>query len=328
MLRSRRVGLSERALIERIAALATVRAGVAVGIGDDAAVLDDDPATVVSQDMLVEGVHFRRRVGDAAELRDLGHRALAVNLSDLAAMGAVPVAALVGVGVPPEGLGAEEVDALYGGMEALAARTGTTVAGGDVTGAPALVLAVTAIGRMPPGAAPVLRRGARPGHLLVVTGPLGASAAGLLILDDPPLGAGVPEAGALRAAHLRPEPRLETGRALAALGAAAMLDCSDGLVLDATRIGEASGVGVVVDLDRVPVAPGVARVAAAAGLEADLLAATGGEDYELVAALPPGVPLPPGVVVVGVFAPGAGARVLRAGAEVAVARPGWEHGAQ
>jgi thiamine-monophosphate kinase len=328
VLRSPGVGLTERALIERIAALTSVRAGVAVGVGDDAAVLDDDPATVATQDLLVEGVHFRRRRGDAAELRDLGHRALAVNLSDLAAMGAVPLVALVGLGTPGGAMGAGEVDALYGGMEALAARTGTTIAGGDVTAAPALVLAVTAIGRMPPGAAPVLRRGARPGDRLVVTGPLGAAAAGLLLLEDPLLATGVPEAEALRAAQLRPEPRLEAGRALARLGATAMLDCSDGLALDAARIAEASGLAVTVDLDRVPLAPGVARVAAAAGREADLLAGTGGEDYELLAAVPPDVALPSGLVAVGAFAPGDGLRVLRGGAEVAIGHPGWEHGAQ
>ena len=118
-------------------------------------------------------------------------------------------------------------------MEDLAARTGTTVAGGDVTGAPAARAGRDGHRADADRGGAVLRAGARPGDLLVVTGPLGASAAGLLILDDPLLGTGVPEAAALRAAHLRPEPRLETGRALAALGATAMLDCSDGLVLDA-----------------------------------------------------------------------------------------------
>ena len=330
------MGLSERALIERIAALTAVRAGIVVGIGDDAAVFDDDPATVATLDLLVEGVHFRLRRRDAGELRDVGHKALAVNLSDLAAMGAAPVAALVGLGAPPASLGAEEVDAIYGGMEALAARAGATLAGGDVTRAPQLVLSVAAIGRMPEGARPVLRSGARAGDVLAVTGPLGAAAAGLLLLEDPLLATGVPEADALRAAQARPEPRLEAGRALSAQGATAMIDCSDGLVIDAARLAEASGLAVTIDLDRVPVAPGVARVAAAAGREADVLAATGGEDYEIVAALPPDATWPFGrrthgqsaldeLTAVGSLTEGSGVRVIRGGREVSLPRQGWEH---
>jgi len=267
---------------------------------------------------------------------DLGHKALAVNLSDLAAMGAAPVAALVGLGGPPRALGVEEVEALYSGIEALAARAGVTVAGGDVTDAPALVLSVAAIGRMPEGARPVLRDGARPGDLLVVSGPLGAAAAGLLLLEDPLLATGVPEAEALRSAHLRPEPRLAAGRALAELGATAMIDCSDGLALDAARLAEASGLAVTIDLARIPVAPGVARVAAAAAREPDVLAATGGEDYELVAALPAEVDWPfgrrghgqlaiQGLAVVGAFTEGTGVRIVRDGREVPLAKLGWEH---
>jgi len=303
-----------------------------VGIGDDAAVLDGDPAVVATQDLLVEGVHFRRAT---TGLADLGHKALAVNLSDLAAMGAEPVAALVGLGLPPDGgPGAEEIDELYAGMEALAERTGVSVAGGDVSAAPVMVLSVCALGRMPAGVAPVLRSGARDGDLLCVTGALGAAAAGLLVLEDPGLRVPPDEAEALVAAHRRPEPRLAAGRALAAHGAHAMLDCSDGLALDALRMARASGLAAVIDLERVPLAAGLAAVAAASGREADLLAATGGEDYELIAAVAPAdldalrAALDVALTPVGRFSAGPPAlRLLRAGEEVAAPRLGWEHGA-
>jgi len=321
--------MAESAVIERIAARVRVRPGVVLGIGDDAAALDDDPATVITTDLLVDGVHFRRATAGG---RDLGHKALAVNLSDLAAMGARPVAAVVGLGVPADQL-ADELDRLYEGMEELAARYGLTVAGGDVSSAPALTIAVTAIGRMPAGVAPVRRSGGRSGDLLCVTGALGAAAAGLLLLEDPELAPDLAEAPALIAAHRRPEPRLAAGAALAAGGAGALMDLSDGLALDASRLARASGLAAIIDLAALPLAPGVAQAARAAGQEADVLAATGGEDYELLAAVAPedldrlaaaaGLPLTP----VGRLAPGAGLRAERAGAEVMLERLGWEHGA-
>ncbi|MDX6556854.1 MAG: thiamine-monophosphate kinase [Miltoncostaeaceae bacterium] len=319
----------ESAVIELIAARVRVRPGVALGIGDDAAALDDDPATIVTIDLLVDGVHFRRATTDG---RDLGHKALAVNLSDLAAMGARPVAAVVGLGLPAD-LEAEELEAIYAGMEELAERHGLTVAGGDVTSAPALTIAVTALGRMPEGTAPARRSGGRPGDLLCVTGALGAGAAGLLVLDDPEIARDLPEAGDLAAAHRRPEPRLAAGAALAAGGVHALMDLSDGLALDAGRLARASGVAAVIDLDALPLAPGVAEVARRAGQEPDVLAATGGDDYELLAAIAPedldrlrdaaGLPLTP----VGRLEAGVGLRAERAGVRVPLARLGWEHGA-
>jgi thiamine-monophosphate kinase len=325
---------SEIALLDRIAARVATRAGVAVGIGDDAAVLEGDGSWLVTQDLLVEGVHFRR---ETTSWRDLGHKALAVNLSDVAAMGGVPVAAVVGLALPwrTRPVPDRALEDLYDGMEALAGRHGVTIAGGDVSEGAVLVLAVTAIGRMEPGRAPVLRSGARPGDVLCVTGALGAAAAGLLTLEDPIVATGLApeEAEALVLAQRRPEPRVAAGRVLAGV-AHAMLDCSDGLALDALRLARASGVAVELDLERVPLAPGVARVAEAAGREPDLLAATGGEDYELIAALAPGrveavaaaldVPLTPvGRVTAGEPA----IRLLRRGRSVAAPRLGWEHGA-
>lgn len=324
-----RGGVSERAVVETIrSAVSASGVPIALGIGDDAAVLEHSGPLVACHDLLVDGVHFRRAWASAA---DVGHKALAVNLSDLAAMGATPTAALVGLTLPPD-VGLEEVAALYGAMAALAGGHGVAIAGGDTTTGPVLSLGVTALGRMEPGVAPMTRAGGRPGDLLCLTGPLGASAAGLALLEDPGLGAGA-EPGPmddLRRAHLRPVPRIAAGRALAAGGAHAAIDISDGLLLDAGRLADASGCGLLLDLGAVPLAPGVAGVAEALGRPADLFAATGGEDYELLLALAPedlgrlraltDRPLTP----VGGLTAAPGTHVTRDGAPVAVERPGWE----
>jgi len=178
-----------------------------------------------------------------------------------------------------------EIDGLYAGLEEMAARHGVTIAGGDVTAAPVLVLAVTAIGRAQDEVPPVRRSGARDGDALCVTGPLGAAAAGLLLLEDPALLPDLPQRAALVAAHRMPVPRVDEGLALARAGATAMMDLSDGLALDARRLAVASGLRARVRLDSLPLARGVREVAAATGTPAALLAATGGEDYELLAAL-------------------------------------------
>lgn len=323
--------MQESALLEVITARLGASPRVIVGAGDDAAVVEGADRVVLAHDMVVEDVHFRWAT---AAPEDVGHRALAVNLSDLAAMGAEPVAALVGLAVGRSGLDGDGVARLYEAMRALGDRTGCPVVGGDVSDAAQTVLGVTVVGRMPDGVAPALRSGGRPGDAVCVTGALGASHAGLRVLEDPALGAGLPEAGALATAHLRPEPLLAAGRALAAAGVHAMMDCSDGLAIDLRRMALASGVCAVLDLDRVPVAPGVAPVCARAGLRADVVAATGGEDYQLIAALRPGeiaaaaraagVPL----VRVGTLVAGdPGLRVERAGRAVVLERLGWEHGA-
>lgn len=315
----------ELAILAAIAAHSPRRAGVELGIGDDAAVLTGAPPLVAALDMVVDGVHFRMATASPA---DIGHKALAVNLSDLAAMGATPVAALVGLGVPAD-VTDQVISAIYEGMDELAAEHGVTIAGGDVSRAPALTLAVTALGRMDGGRAPVRRDGAAPGDVVCVTGALGAAAAGLAMLDDPALS--VPEAEALRAAHLRPRPRVAAGMALADAGASAMLDCSDGFALDLTRLAEASNVAVAIALDRLPRAPGVDSVATKLGLAAEVLAATGGEDYELIVTLPAAavaaaqhaldLPLTP----VGRVTAGTGVTFTRSGAPVALSRPGWLH---
>ncbi|HVV57867.1 MAG TPA: thiamine-phosphate kinase [Gaiellaceae bacterium] len=253
------------------------RRGLIVGVEHDAARLAGD--LVVTQDALVEGVHFRL---DWLAWRDLGWRAAAVNLSDLAASGATPEALVVTFAAPAE-TRVEDVVELYEGL----AEPGVPIVGGDTTAAPLVVLSVTALGRSPrvPG-----RDGARPGDLLVVSGPLGAAGA------------------AFRAAgYVRPPLRLDEGRALGA-HAHALLDVSDGLAVDAGHLARRSGVRCVVELDRVPLAPGATI---------DDLAF--GEDYELLAA----VSEPGPFAVVGRVEAGEGVALLRDGRPVELA--GWEH---
>lgn len=256
-----------------------------LGSGDDAAVTVPGGATATSVDALVDGVHFRR---GEAEPETIGRKALATALSDLAAMGAEAGEAYVALGAP-EDLDEPELLALLDGMLGLAAETGTTLAGGDLTRAPVLTLVVTVVGHAPSPERLVSRGGARPGDLLVLTGEIGAAAAGRLLLDEADLADAVPEAvaGALRARQLEPRPRLASGLALAAAGARAMIDLSDGLAGDAGHIAAASGVSLAIEAGSLPLAAGVAEVAAAAGFDPLRLAASGGEDYELLAALPP-----------------------------------------
>jgi thiamine-monophosphate kinase len=310
----------ELEVIRRITSRAGMRAGVRVGIGDDAAVLED--GTVLALDMVVDGIHVRRTTHSPG---DIGHTALAVNISDIAAMGAVPVAALVGLGLPPD-VNADEVDAIYEGIESLAEQVGMSVVGGDVSTSPVLSLSVSILGRMSDGVPPVLRSGGRAGDVLVVTGPLGCSAAGLIILEDGRAGADVPECDALIRAHRRPVPLVGDGLHLAEAGASAMLDISDGLLLDADRLARASGLRAEIDLDAVPRGAGVDDVATRCGADPAILAATGGEDYQLLAALPATTGLEPHLTAVGRLVAGPpGVVALRDGMDVTPARLGWEH---
>jgi thiamine-monophosphate kinase len=260
-------------------------ARIVVASGDDAAVTVPKGATATSVDSLVEGIHFRRRT---APLGSVGRKALAAALSDLAAMGAAPGEAYVQLGVPDD-LDEAGCLELGEGLAQVAAEHDVAVLGGDVTRAPALWVAITVVGHAGSAEELVRRAGASPGDVLAVTGELGGAAAGLLVLDHPELADAVGEqvADALRRRQLEPRPRLRTGRALAAAGASAMIDLSDGLGGDAGHVAAASGVRLVIEVDRLPLQAGVREVAAAADVDADDLATGRGEDYELLVTLPP-----------------------------------------
>jgi thiamine-monophosphate kinase len=286
-------GLGEFELIARLAeSVERARRGhpdgwgsrVRVGTGDDASVTVPGGATATSVDALVEGVHFRR---DTTSAESLGAKALTVALSDLTAMGAEPGEAYVQLGVP-DSLDDGYCLALGGGLAAAAAEYRVAVVGGDVTRAPVLLLAMTAVGHRASPDDFVLRSGARPGDVLAVTGELGGAAAGLLILARRELADGLDgeDADRLRGRQTDPAARIGAGLALARSGASAMIDVSDGLGADAAHVAAASGTRLVIELDRLPVQAGVEAVAAAAGIDPAELTTGGGEDYELLAALP------------------------------------------
>ena len=253
------------------------------GIGDDAAVWQPTPgeAIVITTDSLIEGIHFRL---DWTDWHSLGHKTLAVNISDLAAMGAKPRLAVITLGLRGDER-LNDLRSLYAGMGDLAKRHDMTIAGGDIVRSPfGLMLNVTALGETRGGR--MLRRaGARPGDLIGVTGTIGAAAAGLELLQldaaDPRRNAET--AATLIGAHLHPEPRPELGKALLEHGATAAMDLSDGLMGDLPKILHASSVAALIDARRMPVAAAVRALFPDDWLE---LALRGGEDYELLFTAP------------------------------------------
>ena len=256
--------------------------GVLVGPGDDAAVVEAPRGTtVLTADMLVEGVHFDRTLTSP---RDLGHKAIVVNVSDVAAMAASPRYALVSLGLGPADDPPWVVE-LYGGMRAACDEYALSLVGGDVNRSPVSVISVTAVGEAPPGRA-VLRSGARPGDRVVVTGSLGASAGGLLLARSGNPAMTTDWGRALLEAHFRPAARVGEGQTLAQCGATAMMDVSDGLLLDLSRLCAESAVGARLALPAVPVAAELHELAKAIPCDPLRLALSGGEDYELVATLP------------------------------------------
>jgi thiamine-monophosphate kinase len=233
---------------------------------------------------MVEGIHFRR---DQLSFEEIGHRALAAALSDLAAMGAAPGEAYLALVIAAD-VELDQAAELARGAQRLADNCTVAIAGGDVTSGSALTVSVTVVGWARDPGELVGRDGARPGDLVVVTGPLGGSGAGLALLEERvgPESVDPAVAAALRARYARPHPRLSTGAELSALGATAMIDLSDGLATDARHIAVQSGATVELSLASLPLAPGVAEVANALGLDPAEFAATAGEDYELCACIP------------------------------------------
>jgi thiamine-monophosphate kinase len=297
-----------------------------VGIGDDAAVVTTPSGSVVAAvDMLLEGRHF---LLDRSPAYDIGVKAAARSLADIAAMGAVNTALLVALATPGT-LPASWATDLADGLAAEATRAGAGVVGGDTARADLVLLSVTALGDLE-GRAPVLRSGARPGDVVAVAGPLGRSAAGLALLGAG-LAAGAPAYEDLVSAHLRPAPPYDAGPEAARLGATAMIDVSDGLVADLGHVADASGVQVDIRgaaLETGSLVTAAKSVLGSAGPVPSAAALaltwvlTGGEDHSLAATFPPSVALPPRWRIIGEVRQGAGVTVDGAPHQGA---GGWQH---
>jgi thiamine-monophosphate kinase len=308
--------------------------GVRTGIGDDCAILNtrSDAALLATTDLLVENVHFRRRWAEPA---DIGWKALAVNVSDIAAMGGEPRWALVGLACP-EPTTAEEVAAFYEGALALADEHGVVIVGGDTSAsAGGWLVSVTLLGE---AARPFLRSTGRAGDVVAVTGSLGAAAAGLAVLEreDAPSGVGSEDLDRVTAAHLRPRPRVQEGQWLAgAGGVTAMMDLSDGLATDLARLADASRVGARVNVGALPIARGTIAVAGAFALDPVDWATGGGEDYELLLTCEPaaferlreGLAAATGTTLtaVGELVAGGGMTWLDGRGRAVTVAPGFEH---
>jgi thiamine-monophosphate kinase len=326
--------IGERGLVARLRRrLPAPGPEVLIGIGDDAAAVAWRAGTLLlTTDTLLEGVHFRRTT---ATLRDIGAKAIAVNASDIAAMGGEPCYALLALAVPPS-LAVAEVDELYAGIADMAQRHGVTVVGGDTCAASSgVVLSVTLVGRVE--GAPLRRSGARPGDAILVTGMLGAAAAGLAVLER---GAGaVPRASAdaVVRPHRVPTPRVREGQLIHASGwATAMIDLSDGLATDLGHIAAESHVGARIEVAALPLDDATRGVARALGVDPLHWALSGGEDYELLFTATPGRALELARLVTDrtgtpvhrigeVRPPGEGVRFLDGHGRPHVADPGFDH---
>jgi thiamine-monophosphate kinase len=327
--------LGELGLIQRVRRrLPPPGPAVLVGLGDDTAVVawPADRLLLLTTDTLVEDVHFRRAT---ATLRDVGAKALAVNLSDIAAMGGEPRFALLALACPPD-CAVADLDELYAGLLETAAAHGVDLIGGDTCTAPdRLVVTVTLAGAA--DGPPLTRGGARPGDAILVTGTLGASAAGLAVLERAPAGVAAAALAELARAHRRPTARVAEGRVIrAAGGATAMIDLSDGLATDLAHIAEESGVGARIRLGALPVSEATRAAARALAESPRAWAVSGGEDYELLftaapdraAALAARVTAETGTPVsrIGEVRPAAeGVVFLDEAGEPVEVRPGFEH---
>ncbi|RJX22632.1 MAG: thiamine-phosphate kinase [Ammonifex sp.] len=276
--------IGEFGLIARLTSEIETGAGVVKGIGDDAAVLDNGERLLLfTTDAVVEGVHFDLQ---HVAVEDVGYKSLAVNISDIAAMGGKPTYAVISVGLP-DYFTVADADALYRGLREVARNYGVAVVGGDTTGAPVLIVSVALLGEASP-AGVRYRSSALPGDIVCVTGSLGGSAGGLFLQENGGFPCPEPLRDLLLRKHRRPEPRVAAGRMLGTLsGVHALIDISDGLASDASHIARASGVRCHIYKAAVPVEPATELVARRAGKDPVDWGLYGGEDYELLFTVAP-----------------------------------------
>ena len=273
-------GINEFELIDRLRSKAGTSARLLEGIGDDAAVTASDGFTVTSVDAAVDGVHFRRQWSTP---ESIAIKSVACALSDLAAMAASPGEVFIALGLPPD-VDDDWIERFAAAAVATTEGAGAVLAGGDTVTSPTLFISVTVVGHASRAKELVLRSGARSGQLVAVTGHLGAAAAGLKLLEHPEFGDGLKSEAitSLINRQLEPRARLAESRILADGGTSAMIDISDGLAADLGHISLASKVRLNLRSELLPVADGVAEVAAVSGQTGEDLALAGGEDYELV----------------------------------------------
>lgn len=311
--------LGEFALIDAVTAQGRQPETTVLGPGDDAAVVSaGDGRVVATTDVLVQGVHFRL---DWSSAEQIGRKAVAANMADVAAMGANPSALLVGLACPGS-TKASLVQDLARGMHEEAAKVGAGLVGGDIVSADQVVVSITALGDLK-GQRPITRDGAHEGDVVAVAGRLGWSAAGMAVL-----GRGFRSPAAVVDAHRCPEPPYEQGPVAAAAGATSMIDISDGLLADLGHVASASGVGI--DLAPDALVPEVKLVEVSSALGADPLAwvLTGGEDHSLVATFPQAGFVPEGWRQIGSVVPASadgpavtlGGKPCEAGTD-----GGWQH---
>jgi len=306
--------LGEFGLIGRITARLAARPSTLLGPGDDAALVAvPDGRVVATTDVLVEGRHFRR---DWSSAVDVGHRAAAANLADIAAMGATPSALLVAFCAPAD-LDVGWAEGLTDGLAAEAELAGAAVVGGDMSASPVLTIAVTALGDLG-GRAPVLRSGARPGDIVALAGRIGYAAAGYAALCR-----GFRTPRVLVDAHRRPIVEYGAGPAAADAGATSMLDVSDGLLADAGHIATASRVGIDLQRSAFEVPDVMADAARALGVDPYTWILAGGDDHALLATFPPDATLPPGWRQIGTV--GAAGGVTVDGKRYEDGPAGWDH---
>jgi thiamine-monophosphate kinase len=297
---------------------------VLIGIGDDAACWHARGLQLATTDTLIQNVHFDLR---HTNWRELGWKSMAANLSDIAAMGGQPRYALVTLGLPGD-TEAENIVELYKGMTDLARKFDVQIVGGDMVGAPIVVITIALIGETRSADKILRRSAARIGDIIAVTGQLGASAAGMAMMQRK-LEFDKKTAATLRKAHCKPNPRVEEGQALARHGVKAAMDISDGLVIDLEKICLASKVGARIYSDRLPIHPDVEK---AFGAEAIIFALSGGEDYELLFTAPQKIvttvknALVCPVTVIGEIVTGKGVKVFdRDGKKLTLKDIGWDH---